>query len=58
MNYFEYNLPNAQRSAHAQIPTVRESRRPRDPKPGVTPEQVREAEALLACFETELEVAE
>lgn len=34
----------------------RDSKRPREPRPGVTPEQAREAEQILACYETELEV--
>lgn len=47
-NYFEHNTPTDQRA-----PAPR-AQRPREMWPGTTPEQLREAEQVLRCFDQEL----
>lgn len=43
-------------SAHPYYEYVRGEPSRESTRPGVTPEQVREAEQILACYETKLEV--
>lgn len=53
MNYFEHNehATNARRKTEGR---ERASRRPREPKPGMQPEQIEHAEFILSTRETAL----